>query len=31
MCSFASGRTALIDLDTFEVIYFNTTKGIEVL
>lgn len=31
MCSFASGRTALIDLDTFEAIYFNTTKGIEVL
>lgn len=31
MCSFASGRTALIDLDTFEVIYFDITKGIEVL
>lgn len=31
MCSFASGRTALIDLDTFEVIYFDTTKRIEVL
>lgn len=31
MCSFVSGRTALIDLDTFEVIYFDITKGIEVL
>jgi hypothetical protein len=31
MCSFASGRTVLIDLDTFEVIYFDTTKGTEVL
>ena len=31
MGSFASGRSALIDLDTFEVIYFDTKKEIEVL
>ena len=31
MCSCITGRIALIDLDTFEIIYFNTTKGIEII
>lgn len=27
MCTICSGRVALIDLDTFEIIYFDTDKG----